>query len=138
VEIGAIQLSNRRLGCCRFCHFDEGEPARLTGVPVPNDVYALDAAVSSESRMKIFLSGLVTEISDKYVCHDVNSFLVNLSLSDCFRTNLFEGNVAAERHLKRDTDAGKDIFSVSIFFAGMGFLEREERSVFHFAFLVYL
>jgi hypothetical protein len=115
VEIGAIQLRNSSLGFPRFCHFDEREAARLAGVPVRDDIYALHAAVSSESRMKIILGGLITEISDKYVCHSMDSFLVDLSLSDCSRTNLSEGNVAAGRHSKRDTDAGKDTLTISVF-----------------------
>jgi len=71
VEIGAIQLSNRGLGCRRFRHFDEREAARLARVPVRDDIHALHVAVSGERRMKIVLGSLITEISDKYVCHSV-------------------------------------------------------------------
>jgi hypothetical protein len=108
-------LSNSSSGCARVRHFDEREAARLARVPVGDDIHALHAAVSSESRMKIILGSLITEISDKYVCHNMNSFLVDLSLSDCSRTNLLEGNVAARRHSKRDTDADKDILTLSAF-----------------------
>jgi hypothetical protein len=83
MEIGAIQLGDGGLGCRRVGHFDEGETARLARVPVGDEIHALHAAVSSESRMQIVLGGLITEISDKYVCHGMNSFLVDLSLSDC-------------------------------------------------------
>jgi hypothetical protein len=113
VEIGAIQLSNSGLGCCRFRHFDERETARLARVPVCDDIHALHVAVSGERSVKIVLGSLITEISDKYVCHDVNSFFFDLSLSDCSKTNLWEGNVAVGRHSKRDADAGKDSSSVS-------------------------
>jgi hypothetical protein len=75
VEIAAIQLSNSSLGCRRFRHFDERKAARLTRVPVGNDVDALHAAVSRESRMKIILGRLKTEVSDKYVCHSMNSLI---------------------------------------------------------------
>jgi hypothetical protein len=122
VEIGAIQLSNRGLGCRRVPHFDEREAARLARVPVRDDIHALHIAVSGERRMKIVLGSLKTEISDKYICHRMKSFLVDLSLSDCSRTNLSEGNVAVGRHSKRDTDAGKDILSLSIS-SSHGFLE---------------
>jgi hypothetical protein len=115
VEIAAIQLSNRGLRCRRVSHFDECESARLARIPVRHDIHSLHLAVSGERRMKIVLRSLITEISDKYVCHSMNSFLVDVSLSDCSRTNLFEGNVAAGRHLKLDTDAGKDVLSVSVF-----------------------
>jgi hypothetical protein len=124
VEIGAIQLSNGRLGCPGFRHFDECEAARLARVPVGDDIHALHAAVSSESRMKILLGSLITEISDKYVCHDMNSFLVDLSLSDCSRTDLLERNVAAGRHSKRHTDAGKDYLIVPLSALG-GFWKRD-------------
>ena len=80
MEIGAIQLSNRRLGCRRFRHFDEREAARLARVPVRYDIYALHGAVGGESRIKIVLGRLITEISDKNVCHSVNTSFVNLSL----------------------------------------------------------
>jgi hypothetical protein len=115
VEIGTIQLSYRRLGCLRFGHFDERKAARLARVSVCNDIHALHAAVSGESRMKIILRSVITEISDKYICHDGNSFFVDLSLSDCSGTNLLEGKVAAGRHSKGDTDADKDHYSVSGF-----------------------
>jgi hypothetical protein len=115
VEIGAIQLSNRSLGCRRFRHFNEREAARLARVPVCDDIHALHVAVSGERRMKIVSGSLITEISDKYICHSMNSFLVDLSLSDCSRTNLSEGNIAAGRHSKRDTDAGKDTLTISVF-----------------------
>jgi hypothetical protein len=83
VEIGAIQLRDGSLGCPRVRHFDECEAARLAGVPVGYEIHALHAAVSGECRMKIVLGRLITEVSDKYVCHSRNSFLVDLSLSDC-------------------------------------------------------
>ena len=70
MEIGAIQLSKRRLRCVRFGHFDERKAARLARVSVCNDIHPLNAAVSGESRMKIVLGRLITEISDKYICHD--------------------------------------------------------------------
>ena len=89
VEIGAIQLSNRGLGCRRVPHFDEREAAGLARVPVGDHIHALHLAVSGESCVKIILGSLITEISDKYICHRVNSFFVDLSLSDCSRTNLF-------------------------------------------------
>jgi len=127
VQIGAIQLSDRGLGRVRFRHFDERETARLARVPVSHDIHALHTAVSSEYRMKIILGSLITEISDKYVCHNMNSFLVDLSLSVCFRTNLLEGNVAAGRHSKHDTDAGKDTFSIYQFRNVRGFSRSEAR-----------
>jgi hypothetical protein len=100
VEIGAIQLGNGGLRCPHVGHFHEGEATRLARVPVRDEIHAFHAAVSSESRMKILLGSLITEISDIYVCHSMNPFLVDLSLSDCSRTNLVEGNVAAGRHSK--------------------------------------
>lgn len=117
MEFGAVQLSNRVLRRRRFRHLDKCETAGLARVPVCDDVHAFHAAVSGESRMKIVLGSLIAEISDKYVCHSMNSFLVNLSLSDCLGTNLLEGKVAARRHSEGDTDAGKDICSVSRFLA---------------------
>jgi hypothetical protein len=115
VEICAIQLSDGCLSRLRFSHFDKSKTARLARVSVSNDVHALNAAIGSESREKIVLGSLITEISDKYICHDVNSFFDDLSLSDCSGTNLSEGKLAAGRHSKGDTDAGKDISSISGF-----------------------
>jgi hypothetical protein len=74
VEIRAIQLSDSGLGCARVRHFDEREATRLARVPVGDDIHAFHAAVSSESRVKIILGSLITEISDKYVCQSMNSF----------------------------------------------------------------
>src|SRR5579875_441416 len=88
VEIGAIQTGNGRFGSCVIAHFDERETAGLARVPVRHDIHSFDAAVSGESCMKIILGSLETEISDKYVCHRMNSFFSDLSLSDCSRPNL--------------------------------------------------
>jgi hypothetical protein len=115
VKISTIQLSDRCLSGGRFRHFNERETARLTGVSIRNDVHALYAAVRSESRMKLVLGSLVTEISDKDICHDGNSFLFDLSLSDCSEANLLKGKLAAGRHSKVDTDAVKDISTISAF-----------------------
>ena len=120
VEISTIQLSYRRFGSRRFGHFDEREAPRLARVSVGDEIHALHAAVGSERCMKIVLRSLITKISDKYVCHDGDSFfvdlsLIDLSLSDCSGTNLSEGKLAAGRHSKGDTDAGKDTLSVSGF-----------------------
>jgi hypothetical protein len=47
------------------CHFDKRETARLAGIPVCNNIYALHCAVLSESRVQFFLRRLVAQIADK-------------------------------------------------------------------------
>jgi hypothetical protein len=113
VEFGTIQLSNGRLGCVRFRHFDEREAARLARLAICDDTHSLHTSVSGESSLKIILGSLITEISDKYVGHSMNPFFRDLSLSDCFRTDLLEGGIAVGRLSKGDTDADKDMLSIS-------------------------
>src|SRR5437588_11886031 len=71
VEVGSIELRNSGLGIARFRHFDEREATRLTCVTIRNDIDAFYAAIRRESRLEIFLAGLITEISDKNVGHSV-------------------------------------------------------------------
>jgi hypothetical protein len=112
VEIAAIQLSDRGLGCLWFCHFNEREAARLARVPVRDDTHALHAAVSGESRMKVVLRSLITEISDKYVGHSMYPSIGELSLSDCSKPVRWQAKVAAGKHSMGGTDAGKDNMSI--------------------------
>ena len=100
VQIGAIQLSNSSLGCPRFRHFDEREAARLARVPVSDNIHALHAAVSSESRVEIIFGSLITEISDKYACHSMNSFWLIYLCRIALQPIVWKGNVAAGTHSK--------------------------------------
>lgn len=75
MKIGAVQVSDCVLGSGCVSHFDEGEAARLATVAIRDDAHALHRAVGGESGLKIILRGLITEISDKYVCQRLNSFL---------------------------------------------------------------
>jgi hypothetical protein len=115
MKIGAIQMSNRGLRCRRIRHFDKCEAARLARVSVCDDIHPFHATVSGESRMKIVLGTLKTKVSDKYICHNVNSFFVDLSLSKWSETDFSKGNVrvATGRHSRRRDDAGKDIVMLS-------------------------
>lgn len=74
VEFRTVELRNSVLRVLGFCHFDKAEAARLTCITICHDTDALYASISRKCGMKIVLAGLVTEISDKNVCHSVNSF----------------------------------------------------------------
>ncbi len=71
MKVGAIELRNSILGILRLRHFNKCEAARLTRFPIGNDTDALYSPVGCECGVKIFLSSLITEITDKYVGHSV-------------------------------------------------------------------
>jgi len=81
VEFRTVQLGNCSLGGASIRHFDEGEAAGLTGIPVRDDIHTLDIAVLCKRCVKLILRGLVAEISNEDVGHGYP--LLNSSLSDC-------------------------------------------------------
>jgi hypothetical protein len=115
VKFRSVQLSNRGLCRVRIGHFDEREAAGLTRIAIGDDAYPLHAAISGKSRLQVVLGSLITEIPDKYVGHSMYPLLRKLSLSDCSKPVFWQAKVAAGKHSKGDTDAGKDTFSISEF-----------------------
>jgi len=113
VQFGAVQLRNGRLGCIRIRHFDEGEAAGLARVTIGHDTDALHTAESGESSLKVVLSSLITEISDKYVGHSIDPLFCIYLCRTALEPNFGKAEVAIGRHSKGDTDAGKDITSLS-------------------------
>ena len=69
VHFGAVELHDGCFGIALFRHFDEGEAARLAGVPIRYDVHTLDITVLLKSRQQVVLSRLETEVPHEYVCH---------------------------------------------------------------------
>jgi hypothetical protein len=115
VKLRAVQLSNRGLRRVGIGHFYEREAAGLTRIAIGDDTHPLYAAVSGKSRVQVVLGSLITEISDKYVGHSMYPFLSKLSLSDCSKPVFWQAKVAAGKHSKGDTDAGKDDISITEF-----------------------
>ena len=71
IQFGSIQLRNSLLRVLRIGHFDESEPAGLTGVPVRDDIDLFDIAELGKSREQLLLRGLEAEIADKNLDHGV-------------------------------------------------------------------
>jgi hypothetical protein len=69
VQIGPVQGVDRRsrLGVIR--HFDECEPARLAGVPVADDLDAIDLSVLSEYLLEVLFDRRVRKITNVNTLH---------------------------------------------------------------------
>jgi hypothetical protein len=73
-QFGAVQLRNGVLRSLRVSHFNEGKTAGLAGSSVSDDIDAFHSAIRFKGGLQVFLSRLVTEISDKNVGHSIKSF----------------------------------------------------------------
>ena len=71
IQFGSIQLRNSLLRVLRIGHFDEGEAAWLTRIPVREDIDLFDIAELGKSREQFLLRGLEAEIADKNLAHGV-------------------------------------------------------------------
>ena len=71
MQFGSIQLRNSLLRVLRIGHFDEGEAAWLTRIPVRDDFDLFDIAEFGKSSEQVFLRGLEAEIADKNIDHGV-------------------------------------------------------------------
>ena len=71
MQFGSIQLRNSLLRVLRIGHFDEGEAAGLTRIPVRDDFDLFDIAELGKSREQFLLRGLEAEIADKNLAHGV-------------------------------------------------------------------
>jgi len=71
----AIQTLNRAGRLVGVGHLDEGETARLAGVPVPYDAHAFDRAKRAESGLELSFSGLVRKVSYENIGHGFSCFL---------------------------------------------------------------
>ena len=71
MQFGSIQLRNSLLRVLRIGHCDESEAARLTGVPVRDDIDLFDVAESGKTGEQVLLRGLEAEIADKNLDHGV-------------------------------------------------------------------
>src|SRR5947209_4877522 len=69
VQLGAVQLRDRRLGIASFRHFDKCESARLTAVAIRHDVHALHVPVLGKYTMQLVLSSPIAEVPYKDVGH---------------------------------------------------------------------
>ena len=125
MEFRAIQARNSRLcGLC-FRHFDESKTTRLSRITVGDDVDSFYPAISGECRVKVLLGRLITEVPHKNVGHwclilCISKFIFVRLLGN----QLIQEGVAAGRHSKVNTDAGKDIYSVSELSVSCCFIEK--------------
>jgi hypothetical protein len=69
VEIPAIQFSDSAIRIRVNAHLDKSEPSRLAGIPVSDEVHALDRSVRLEQRSNRSFGGPEVEVSDKNILH---------------------------------------------------------------------
>jgi hypothetical protein len=76
VHFRPIELCDSRFGIAPFRHLHERKTAGLTAVPVRYDINALHPSVLGKRLLKVFLRGLVAQITDKNICHSLNSSFI--------------------------------------------------------------
>lgn len=69
VQVAAIQRGNGFLPLAVDCHLHESKPSGLSGVPISNDVYAVNRPKLLEQGSNGAFSGFETEISYKNILH---------------------------------------------------------------------
>ena len=79
MQFGSIQLRDSPLCVLRIGHCDESEAARLTAVPVRDDIDSFDVAELGKRREQLLLSGLEAEIADENIGHGVLVLIFKLS-----------------------------------------------------------
>jgi hypothetical protein len=72
VELGSVQMGDRRFGLARIGHFHKSESARLAGAAIGYDIHAFNGSVLSKGREELVLSSLVAEVPDKNIGHAIN------------------------------------------------------------------
>jgi hypothetical protein len=77
IQFSAVEFGDRSFRIPALGHLNESKATGLTGFPIGYDVNAFDAAVSWESRVEVFLCGLVAEVPHKDVGHKLSP-LINL------------------------------------------------------------
>jgi len=70
MELGSIEMRNRRFGLVRISHFHKSESTRLAGAAIGHDIYAFNGPVLGEGGVKLVLSSLVAEVPDKNIGHE--------------------------------------------------------------------
>jgi hypothetical protein len=79
MQFGSIQLRNSRLRVLRIGHFDEGEAAWLTRIPVRDDIDLFDVAELGKSREQLLLRGWKLRLPTKILL--MVSLVVTFKLS---------------------------------------------------------
>src|SRR6202451_2907369 len=80
MQLGPVQVRDCRLRSLRIAHLDESEAAWLPRVTVRDQIDALYGAIGFKRRLKVRLGRLITQISYKYVGHNIILLLRKLSL----------------------------------------------------------
>jgi hypothetical protein len=70
IQVAAVKAVYCISGFSGIRHFHEGEATGLTGVPVANDTHALHGPILRKGGLKLALSRLIREVSNKDVRHD--------------------------------------------------------------------
>jgi hypothetical protein len=70
VQVGTVQRIDRVFGVASFGHLNEGEPPRLTAIPVSYDVDAFDCAELRKCCEQIILRSLEAKVPDEYISHN--------------------------------------------------------------------
>src|SRR5207245_8177105 len=66
---GAIQGSDGFVAIFRACHLHEAEPARLVGIPIPDDGHSVHPSVMRKQLADGLFTCIEVEISDENVLH---------------------------------------------------------------------
>lgn len=69
VHVTAVQSGNCVLSFCIVAHFHESEPSGSPGVPIRDDVYAVNCAELFEHSSNGAFSCVETEVSNKNILH---------------------------------------------------------------------
>jgi len=74
IDLLTIELADRSGGCILIFHLDESETLRTLGLAIIDDVGTEDSTILGEHVPKLFLGGVVTDVSDiNFLCHDKHS-----------------------------------------------------------------
>jgi hypothetical protein len=76
VKFRAVQLRDGRFRVPALRHFHKSEAARLTRVPIRNNIDPFHSPVLREGSVQLILVGLIAEIPDKNIDHQTSSLFV--------------------------------------------------------------